>query len=546
MALPSVMNAQHTFSRVPQANIQRSQFDRSHGHKTTFNAGYLVPFYIDEVLPGDTFNLHATIMARLSSTAITKPIMDNMYLETFFFFCPRRLIWTNFQKFMGEQANPGDSISFNEPQMTAPNFGAGGITTGSLSDQFGLPVGPLNAANPGITFNSCFHRMYNLTWNQWFRDENMQNSVTVDTGDGPDTYSNYVLLQRGKRHDYFTSCLTSPQKGTASPLPLGSVAPVKGLYNSSTAVTIAISGGQAINTLPADSLSMTATGTTYATSKSAVGTAAATAFNSTNANVYADLTNATAATINSLRQAITLQQFLEIDARGGTRYTEVVRAHFGVVSPDARLQRVEYLGGGQTPININPVAGTNNVGSGATAAGQLTAFGTAAGGGHGFVRSFTEHGLLMGLVCVRADLTYQQGMNRMFSRRTRYDHFWPIFANLGEQSVPTKEIYMQGVAGDDTVFGYQERYAEYRYKPSEICGTLRSNVSAGVTSLEAWHLSQNFGAAPTLVNSFIVENPPLSRIKAVTTEPDFIFDSYIRLICARPMPVFGVPGLTRL
>lgn len=525
-----------TFSQVPQATIPRSVFNRDHMHKTTFNEGYLIPLYVDEALPGDTFTLKLTMLARLGTPIV--PIMDNLYLDVFFFFVPNRLLWTNWQKFCGEQTNPGDSTSFTVPQVNYTS------ATGNLFDYFGLPLGADGAG--GHSFNICafFSRAYNLIWNQWFRDQNMQNSVVVDTGDGPDNRANYVLLKRGKRHDYFTSALPFPQKGTAVAIPLGTTAPVSGTIGTSgTAFTWQDTAGAEQRHLQGALGNTVGTGQVY---HSDTGTGAlqnAVWGNQTGlalTGAFADLTNATAATINSLRQAFQIQKLLERDARGGTRYAEILKAHFGVTSPDARLQRPEYLGGGSAPIIITPVAQTAPTVAGQTPQGNLAAFATVGAHNIGFTKSFTEHGVILGLVATRADLSYWQGINRMWLRQTRYDFYWPAFAHLGEQAITNIEIYADQFGNNSTVFGYQERWAEYRYKPSILSGLHRPKATG---SIGFWNLAQDFSAAPVLGNTFIVEDAPMTRVLAVAGAPHFILDSYFQVRCARPMPVYSVPGL---
>jgi hypothetical protein len=495
----------HDFSRVPKADIQRSVFNRDHGLKTTFDSGYLVPIFVDEALPADTFNLKTTGFGRLATPI--NPIMDNLHIETFFFAVPYRLIWDNWEKFCGEQTNPSDSTDYLVPQITSAT-----INNSTLYDYFGLPT-----QVSGISFNNLVGRAYNLIWNEWFRDENLQDSVVVDKDDGPDNINDYSLLKRGKRHDYFTSCLPWPQKGNAVNLPLGGTANIRANANATG--------------IPSDLKMIQGGSHSYAMINSGYG--------AYDMQVpYADLSTATATTINDLREAFQIQKLYERDARGGTRYTEILQSHFGVTSPDARLQRPEYLGGGKQMINIHPVGQTSSTDT-TTPQGNMSAFGTMGASG-GFSKAFTEHSIIIGLACVFADLTYQQGMPRMYSRRDRWDHYWPALAHIGEQAVLNKEIYTQGTSSDDEVFGYQERFAEYRYKNSQITGKFRSNYA---TSLDPWHLSQEFSALPVLNESFIQEDPPVDRVIAVPSEPHVILDMHFDLKCARPMPTYSVPGL---
>lgn len=522
--MKSVMT--HQFSQVPQVEIQRSRFNRSHGWKGTLNSGYLIPFFCDEVLPGDTFQMNVSTLTRFTS-ALVAPVMDNIHQDIFFFFVPNRLVWQNWEKFNGAKDNPDDYTDYLIPSIISPSAGFG---VHSIADYFGIPN---NIAN--LEVNALPFRAYNLIYNEWFRDQNLIDSVPVPIGD-TDNVSNYVLLKRGKRHDYFTSCLPAPQRGPGVEIPIGGKANVSLADGQNPNVPLSVSGSAS----NATSYNVGVSDDTYLyTSGSMVGATSFIKRTDIVSGLQADLTSATAYTINSLRQAFAIQRLYERDARGGTRYTEILQAHWGVTSPDFRLQRPEFLGGSSSRISINPVQQTSSTDA-TSPQGNLSAYGVGGDSGNGFTSSFVEHGIIIGIVNLWCDLTYQQGVNRMFSRESRFDFYWPALAHLGEQAVLNKEIYAQGTADDDNVFGYQERYAEYRYKPSVITGKLRSSDAQ---SLDIWHLSQEFATKPTLSKDFIEENPPISRIVAVTSEPEFIMDTYFDLNCTRPMPLYSVPGM---
>lgn len=503
------------FDPAPQATINRSTFDLSHPWKGTFDAGYLIPFYVQEILPGDSFKCRMHAFVRLATPL--HPTLDNLTLESFFFFVPNRLTWENWQRFMGEQDNPDDSTDYVIP--TTVNISG---TVNSTYDYMGLPIGV--AMQP----NALPIRAFRLIYNQWFRDENLQDSVAVPLDDGPDP--NYGgLLRRGKRKDYISSALPWPQKGPAIDIPLGTSAPVSGIGGVGNATATPLSVNDAV-------LGPTSYNPHYTGANTVLRGGAGGAANVP--DVYADLSDATAATINELRQAFQIQRLQERDARGGTRYTEILKSHFQVTSPDARLQRAEYLGGGRTPIQMMTVPQTSSTDE-TSPQGNLSAFATAMAQNHGFTKSFVEHGYVIGIINVRADINYQQRMDRMWSRSTKYDFYWPVLQALGEQAILNKEVYADGTAADNDVWGYQERWSEYRSTLGKVTGLFRSDAAG---TLDPWHYALDFATRPTLGNLFILDDPPIDRTIAVPDEPQFLCDAWMDIRAARPMPVYSVPG----
>lgn len=546
-------NTEFHFSKNPiQLDMPRSKFDRSSQHKTTMNTGDLIPIFIDEVLPGDTMTMDIASAIRMSTPIY--PVMDNAYMDIYFFAVPNRLVWEHWREFCGENRTTHweQETEYEIPQIKSP--ATTGWAKGTIADYMGIPT-----KVPGLSISALPFRAYCLIWNEWFRDENLKNPCMVNLDETTQTGSNgtdYVTdAQLGgmpckvaKYHDYFTSALPEPQKGPPVLLPLGTEAPVwAGNVNADK-----IPNNQAIDFIKINGTDMPTSGT-YTINRegtnpkqgfSAIreGTSTGTDEPIAPINLYADLTQATAATINQLRQAFAVQRMYEKDARGGTRYIEVIKTHFGVTSPDSRQQRPEYLGGLRTPINMDQVLQTSATDStspqGNTAAYSLTNFRNSL-----FTKSFTEHEFIIGLACIRTDNTYQQGIERLWSRKTRFDYYWPSLANIGEQAILNKEIYAQGNSADEEAFGYQEAWADYRYKPSRVSGAMRSNYEQ---SLDAWHYAEYYTAQPILGTTWIDESRTnVNRTIAVQDELEdqFICDFYFNMEMARPMPIYSIPGL---
>ena len=536
-------NSENRFAENPQVSVSRSRFQRNSDNKTTFNTGDLIPIYLDEVLPGDTHQIDVACVMRMATPIF--PVMDNAYCDFYFFFVPNRLLWEHWKEFMGENKETAwtPKTEYSVPQVTAPS---GGWEEGTLADYLGLPT-----KVEGISVSALPGRAYGLIYNEWFRNQNVTqptlvevtDATTTGKNDGSTTNDSAITLAKplkaAKVFDYYTGALPEPQKGEPITLPMNGNAAIKP-YDLATNKELGWQGTDNQHPVSDFQFSTPEEGEILNYTKDFIGTTRGTSGGSKTVALRADLSSVTAATINQLRQAFQIQKLLEKDARGGTRYREVLREHFGVISPDSRMQIPEYLGGYRLPINVSQVIQTSSTDStsplGNTAALSVTTMNKPM-----FTKSFTEHGLIMGLAVVRTDQTYQQGIERMWSRKGRYDYYWPVLANIGEQAILNKEIYAQGNTADEEAFGYQEAWVDYRYKPSKVTGLFRSNAAQ---SLDAWHYAQDYNALPTLSTAWMEQtDTEMKRTLAVKSQPDFIADFYFMNKTTRCMPVYSIPGL---